>query len=70
MCCFAYFSHFQLQYCLRSLYLYYTVNIVNNDQVHIDFKPLYQCLHIYEELGKRNEFKSNYEEDRRVINFM
>ncbi|PKC06061.1 exocyst complex subunit Sec15-like protein [Rhizophagus irregularis] len=40
-------------------------NIVNNDHVHIDFKPLYQCLHIYEELGKRNEFKSNYEEDRR-----
>ncbi|CAG8499507.1 10540_t:CDS:10, partial [Ambispora gerdemannii] len=41
-------------------------NVVNNDQVQIDFKPLYQCLHIYEELGKRNEFKANYEEDRRA----
>ncbi|CAG8597920.1 13973_t:CDS:10 [Funneliformis caledonium] len=41
-------------------------NIVSNDQVHIDFKPLYQCLHIYEELGKRSEFKTNYEEDRRA----
>ncbi|CAJ0851754.1 18413_t:CDS:10 [Entrophospora sp. SA101] len=34
--------------------------------VPIDFKPLYQCLHIYEELGKRNEFKTNYEEDRKA----
>ncbi|CAG8491482.1 5716_t:CDS:10, partial [Ambispora leptoticha] len=41
-------------------------NVVNNDQVQIDFKPLYQCLHIYEELGKRSEFKANYEEDRRA----
>ncbi|KAG9287563.1 hypothetical protein G9A89_019624 [Geosiphon pyriformis] len=41
-------------------------NVVNNDQLQIDFKPLYQCLHIYEELGKRNEFKINYEEDRRA----
>ncbi|CAG8604575.1 6893_t:CDS:10 [Acaulospora morrowiae] len=41
-------------------------NIINNDQVKIDFRPLYQCLHIYEELGKRSEFKSNYEEDRKA----
>ncbi len=42
---------------------------MNNDHVNIDFKPLYQCLHIYEELGKRSEFKMNYEDDRRVIDF-
>ncbi|CAG8434342.1 1359_t:CDS:10 [Diversispora eburnea] len=41
-------------------------DIINNDQVKIDFRPLYQCLHIHEELGKRNEFKSNYEEDRKA----
>ncbi|CAG8464408.1 17265_t:CDS:10 [Cetraspora pellucida] len=41
-------------------------NIINNKEVQIDFKPLYQCLHIYEELGKLNEFKSNYEEDRKA----
>ncbi|CAG8811586.1 2657_t:CDS:2, partial [Racocetra persica] len=41
-------------------------NIINNVEVKIDFKPLYQCLHIYEELGKLNEFKSNYEEDRKA----
>ncbi|CAG8582591.1 18435_t:CDS:10 [Dentiscutata erythropus] len=41
-------------------------NIINNDEVLIDFKPLYQCLHIHEELGKLSEFKTNYEEDRRA----
>ncbi|RHZ47096.1 hypothetical protein Glove_593g29 [Diversispora epigaea] len=41
-------------------------DIINNDQVKIDFRPLYQCLHIHEELGKRSEFKSNYEEDRKA----
>ncbi|CAG8470214.1 2035_t:CDS:2, partial [Scutellospora calospora] len=41
-------------------------NIINNKEVQIDFKPLYQCLHIHEELGKLSEFKSNYEEDRRA----
>ncbi|CAG8569039.1 30545_t:CDS:10 [Gigaspora margarita] len=40
-------------------------NIINNDEVEIDFKPLYQCLHIHEELGKLSEFKTNYEEDRK-----
>ncbi|CAG8459120.1 4894_t:CDS:10 [Paraglomus occultum] len=41
-------------------------NVVNNEYVQIDFKPLYQCLHINEELGKSQELKSNYEEDRRA----
>ncbi|KAF0389840.1 exocyst complex subunit Sec15-like protein [Gigaspora margarita] len=41
-------------------------NIINNDELEIDFKPLYQCLHIHEELGKLSEFKTNYEEDRKA----
>lgn len=42
------------------------VDILDADQVKIDLKPLYQCLHIYDELGQRTEFKSNYSEDRRA----
>lgn len=34
--------------------------------IKIDFKPLYQCVHIHDVLGKRNEFAQRYEEGRRV----
>lgn len=36
------------------------------DEVNIDFEPLYRCIHVYDTLGKRNEFKTSYSEDRRV----
>lgn len=42
------------------------MDIQDNDQVKLDFKPLYQCLHIYDELGQRTEFRANYSEDRRA----
>ncbi|KAF9428505.1 hypothetical protein BGZ94_002134 [Podila epigama] len=42
------------------------VDIQDNDQVKLDFKPLYQCLHIYDELGQRAEFRANYAEDRKA----
>ncbi|KAG0357915.1 hypothetical protein BG005_002980 [Podila minutissima] len=42
------------------------VDIQDSDQVKLDFKPLYQCLHIYDELGQRTEFRANYAEDRRA----
>ncbi|KAJ3023401.1 hypothetical protein HKX48_003318 [Thoreauomyces humboldtii] len=34
--------------------------------VKIDFRPLYQCLHIHEVLNKRNELRAHYEEKRRM----
>ncbi|TPX68523.1 hypothetical protein SpCBS45565_g03037 [Spizellomyces sp. 'palustris'] len=37
-----------------------------NDETRIDFRPLYQCLHIHEVLDKRNDFRSLYEEKRRM----
>ncbi|KAL6594942.1 exocyst complex subunit Sec15-like protein [Neocallimastix californiae] len=40
-------------------------NLVDNDYVKIDFKPLYQCLHIYDVLGESLELKNSYEEIRR-----
>ncbi|KAI7894923.1 exocyst complex subunit Sec15-like-domain-containing protein [Mucor mucedo] len=35
-------------------------------EINIDFEPLYRCIHVYETLGKRNEFKTSYSEDRRA----
>jgi len=40
-------------------------NLTDNDYVKIDFKPLYQCLHIYDVLGESLELKNSYEEIRR-----
>jgi len=40
-------------------------NLIDNNIVKIDFKPLYQCLHIYDVLGESLELKNSYEEIRR-----
>ncbi|KAF9585597.1 hypothetical protein BGW38_001619, partial [Lunasporangiospora selenospora] len=42
------------------------VAIQDMEEVKLDFKPLYQCLHIYDELGQRADFRSNYAEDRKA----
>ncbi|KAI9366700.1 exocyst complex subunit Sec15-like-domain-containing protein [Zopfochytrium polystomum] len=34
--------------------------------VRIDFKPLYQCLHIYDILGFKNDLKVEYEQNRQM----
>lgn len=36
------------------------------DDINIDFEPLFKCIHVYDTLGQHQEFKSSYEEDRRV----
>ncbi|EST08300.1 Exocyst complex subunit Sec15-like protein [Kalmanozyma brasiliensis GHG001] len=41
-------------------------NFVDNDRVSIDFRPLYQCIHIYDALDLREELQSSYHEDRRA----
>lgn len=43
-----------------------TVNVLDNDNVKVDFKPLYQCIHIYETLDALPELQSSYQSDRRV----
>ncbi|KAI7856535.1 exocyst complex subunit Sec15-like-domain-containing protein [Circinella umbellata] len=40
--------------------------VVNEGLESIDFEPLYRCIHIYDTLGRRHEFKTSYEEDRRA----
>lgn len=41
-------------------------NFVDNDKVSIDFRPLYQCIHIYDALDLREELQASYHEDRRA----
>ncbi|KAI8099004.1 exocyst complex subunit Sec15-like-domain-containing protein [Halteromyces radiatus] len=36
------------------------------DDTNIDFEPLFKCIHVYDTLGQRQEFKTSYEEDRRA----
>lgn len=40
--------------------------LIDEDHFKMDFRPLYQCLHIYDVLGRKAEFKSSFEEIRRV----
>ncbi|WFD29125.1 Rab GTPase-binding exocyst subunit S15 [Malassezia sp. CBS 17886] len=42
------------------------VNYLDNDAVTIDFRPLYQCIHIYEVLHQREELQRSYQEDRKA----
>ncbi|ORX36771.1 putative exocyst complex subunit Sec15 [Kockovaella imperatae] len=39
---------------------------LNNETVKMDFKPLFQCMHIYEALGVKSELQKNYQEDRKT----
>ncbi|KAF8447072.1 exocyst complex subunit Sec15-like-domain-containing protein [Kalaharituber pfeilii] len=39
-------------------------NVLDNDRVQIDFTPLFECLHIYDALGERDEFRLAYADTR------
>ncbi|CBQ69901.1 related to secretory pathway protein (exocyst complex protein Sec15) [Sporisorium reilianum SRZ2] len=41
-------------------------NFVDNDKVSINFRPLYQCIHIYDALDLREELQTSYQQDRRA----
>ncbi|KAG5438710.1 hypothetical protein PCANB_002430 [Pneumocystis canis] len=41
-------------------------DVTCHNQVQIDFTCLFECLHIYDELGLHDEFRMNYENDRRI----
>ncbi|BGO88526.1 hypothetical protein NBRC10512_003376 [Rhodotorula toruloides] len=41
-------------------------NVLDNDAVKIDFKPLYTCIHIYDTLDAREELQLSYQADRRA----
>ncbi|SCZ91409.1 BZ3500_MvSof-1268-A1-R1_Chr1-2g01390 [Microbotryum saponariae] len=41
-------------------------NVLDNVNVKIDFRPLYQCIHIYDSLDAREELQLSYQADRRA----
>jgi hypothetical protein len=40
-------------------------DVLNNDEVQVDFSPLFECLHIHEALGQTDKFRTEYATTRR-----
>ena len=43
-----------------------TVDVLDNDKLHVDFKPLFECIHIYSALDSLSELQKSYQADRKV----
>ncbi|KAE9410140.1 exocyst complex component, sec15 subunit [Gymnopus androsaceus JB14] len=41
-------------------------NVLDNDRLSVDFKPLYQCIHIYTALDSLDELQRSYQADRKI----
>ncbi|KAF9520715.1 hypothetical protein BS47DRAFT_1323341 [Hydnum rufescens UP504] len=41
-------------------------HLLDNDQVHVDFQPLHQCIHIYTALSILPELQASYQADRKT----
>ncbi|KAF9472959.1 exocyst complex component, sec15 subunit [Pholiota conissans] len=41
-------------------------NVLDNDKLHVDFKPLFQCIHIYTTLNSLSELQKSYQADRKA----
>jgi hypothetical protein len=46
--------------------LRYTVNVLDNDKIKVDFQPLYQCIHIYMSLDSLDDLRTSYQADRKA----
>lgn len=44
-------------------------DVLHNDQVDVDFKPIYQCIHTYIALDSLAELQQSYQADRKVCCF-
>ena len=42
-------------------------NVLDNEKLRVDFKPLYECIHIYTSLDSLDELRKSYQADRKVI---
>ncbi|CZR59300.1 related to secretory pathway protein (exocyst complex protein Sec15) [Phialocephala subalpina] len=40
-------------------------DVLDNDELQVDFTPLFECLHIHEALGQSDKFRSEYAATRR-----
>lgn len=41
-------------------------NVLDNDQLKVDFTPLYQCIHIYTALDALDDIRKSYQADRKA----
>ncbi|KAF8076584.1 rsec15 [Lyophyllum atratum] len=41
-------------------------NVLENDTIHVDFKPLFECIHIYTTLNSLDELQKSYQADRKA----
>lgn len=46
--------------------LRHTDDVLDNEKLQVDFKPLYQCIHIYTALDSLEELQRSYQADRKV----
>jgi exocyst complex component 6 len=51
---------------VHTAYNYIPDNVLDNDKLQVDFKPLYQCIHIYTALDSLDELRKSYQADRKV----
>lgn len=43
-----------------------SANALDNDKLHVNFKPLFECIHIYTALDSLGELQKSYQADRKV----
>jgi exocyst complex component 6 len=41
-------------------------DVLHNDEVQVDFSPLFECLHIHDNLGQMDKFRADYAATRRT----
>ncbi|KAK3715366.1 Rab GTPase-binding exocyst subunit S15, partial [Vermiconidia calcicola] len=41
-------------------------DVLNNEEVQVDFSPLFECLHIHDNLGQMDKFRAEYAATRRT----
>ncbi|KAF7332249.1 Rsec15 protein [Mycena kentingensis (nom. inval.)] len=41
-------------------------DVLNNEQINVDFKPLFECIHIYTTLDSLDELQKSYQADRKA----
>ncbi|PCH41481.1 exocyst complex subunit Sec15-like protein [Wolfiporia cocos MD-104 SS10] len=41
-------------------------NVLDNEHLHVDFTPLYECIHIYSALDSLDEIRRSYQADRKA----
>lgn len=61
-----YLSHFKLNSAIELVFdESEEFDVLDNDEVQVDFTPLFECLHIHDALGQSDKFRSDYAATRR-----